>query len=66
MADLNRLVIVESPAKAKTIKGFLGSGWTVESSYGHVRDLPAGAKEIPPSKKERFSDPIGVDVDGGF
>mgnify|MGYP001822626004 FL=1 len=66
MADLNRLVIVESPAKAKTIKGFLGSGWTVESSYGHVRDLPAGAKEIPPSKKERFSDPIGVDVDSGF
>jgi DNA topoisomerase-1 len=62
----NRLVIVESPAKAKTIAGFLGRGWTVESSYGHVRDLPAGAKEIPPSKKERFSDPIGVDVDGGF
>ena len=66
MADLNRLVIVESPAKAKTIKGFLGSGWTVESSYGHVRDLPAGAKEIPASKKERFSDPVGVDVERGF
>ncbi len=67
MADSqNRLVIVESPAKAKTIAGFLGRGWTVESSYGHVRDLPAGAKEIPPSKKERFSNPIGVDVEGGF
>jgi len=62
----NRLVIVESPAKAKTIAGFLGRGWTVESSYGHVRDLPAGAKEIPASKKERFSNPIGVDVEGGF
>jgi DNA topoisomerase-1 len=62
----NRLVIVESPAKAKTIAGFLGRGWTVESSYGHVRDLPAGAKEIPASKKERFSSPIGVDVEGGF
>jgi DNA topoisomerase-1 len=62
----NRLVIVESPAKAKTIAGFLGRGWTVESSYGHVRDLPAGAKDIPPSKKARFSDPIGVDVTGGF
>ena len=62
----NRLVIVESPAKAKTIAGFLGRGWTVESSYGHVRDLPAGAKEIPPSKKERFSNPSGVDVDAGF
>ena len=67
MADSqNRLVIVESPAKAKTIAGFLGRGWTVESSYGHVRDLPAGAKEIPASKKERFSNPIGVDVEGGF
>ena len=66
MNDPHRLVIVESPAKAKTIAGFLGRGWTVESSYGHVRDLPAGAKEIPPSKKERFSDPIGVDVEGGF
>ena len=67
MADSrNRLVIVESPAKAKTIKSFLGSGWTVESSYGHVRDLPAGAKEIPASKKERFSNPIGVDVGSGF
>jgi DNA topoisomerase-1 len=61
-----RLVIVESPAKAKTIKGFLGRGWTVESSYGHVRDLPASAKDVPPSKKDRFSDPIGVDVEGGF
>ncbi len=67
MADSrNRLVIVESPAKAKTIKGFLGRGWTVESSYGHVRDLPAGAKELPASKKERFADPVGVDVAGGF
>ena len=67
MADpQNRLVIVESPAKAKTIAGFLGRGWTVESSYGHVRDLPAGAKEVPESKKARFSDPIGVDVAGGF
>ena len=67
MADSqNRLVIVESPAKAKTIAGFLGRGWTVESSYGHVRDLPAGAKEIPAAKKERFSNPIGVDVEGGF
>jgi DNA topoisomerase I len=62
----NRLVIVESPAKAKTIAGFLGRGWTVESSYGHVRDLPAGAKDIPESKKARFSDPIGVDVAAGF
>ena len=34
------LVIVESPAKAKTIENFLGKGYTVKSSYGHVRDLP--------------------------
>jgi DNA topoisomerase-1 len=65
-ASTNRLVIVESPAKAKTIAGFLGRGWTVESSYGHVRDLPTGAKDVPASKKERFSDPVGVDVQHGF
>jgi DNA topoisomerase-1 len=62
----NRLVIVESPAKAKTIAGILGRGWTVESSYGHVRDLPTGAKDVPAAKKARFSDPVGVDVAGGF
>jgi DNA topoisomerase-1 len=65
-ATPHRLVIVESPAKAKTIAGFLGRGWTVESSYGHVRDLPAGAKDVPAAKKARFSDPVGVDVAGGF
>jgi len=65
-ASPHRLVIVESPAKAKTIAGFLGQGWTVESSYGHVRDLPTGAKDVPAAKKARFSDPVGVDVEGGF
>ena len=40
------LVIVESPAKAKTIEGYLGKDYKVVSSYGHVRDLPKGDKAI--------------------
>ena len=40
-SDLRRLVIVESPAKAKTIAGYLGPGYTVEASIGHIRDLPS-------------------------
>ena len=45
------LVIVESPAKAKTIAGFLGSGYMVEPSVGHIRDLPSDADEIPAAFK---------------
>ena len=41
------LVIVESPAKAKTIAGYLGDGFVVESSIGHVRDLPMRASDVP-------------------
>ena len=45
------LVIVESPAKAKTISSILGDDYIVESSIGHIRDLPKGADEIPEQYK---------------
>jgi DNA topoisomerase-1 len=61
-----RLVIVESPAKAKTIAGFLGRGYVVESSFGHIRDLPSKKTEIPAAQRDRFGAPVGVDVEGGF
>ena len=61
-----RLVIVESPAKVKTIAGYLGKGYVVESSFGHIRDLPAKKTEVPAAKRDRFGAPVGVDVDGGF
>jgi DNA topoisomerase-1 len=61
-----RLVIVESPAKAKTIKGYLGPGYTVEASVGHIRDLPAGADEVPEKYKGTSMGRLGVDVDGDF
>ncbi len=60
------LVIVESPAKAKTIGRFLGSDYRVESSYGHVRDLPRNAKEIPSKHRSEKWARLGVNVEGGF
>ena len=44
---LRRLVIVESPTKARKIAGYLGSNYVVESSRGHIRDLPRGAADVP-------------------
>jgi DNA topoisomerase I len=60
------LVIVESPAKAKTISSFLGNGYMVESSVGHIRDLPSDASDIPASMKGESWARLGVDVDNGF
>ena len=60
------LVIVESPAKAKTIAGFLGGDFIVESSIGHIRDLPRSAADIPESHRGQAWAKLGVDVDHGF
>ncbi len=62
---MTRLVIVESPAKAKTIAGYLGEGYVVESSIGHIRDLPNRASEIPQEDRARFG-ALGVAVNDGF
>ncbi len=61
-----RLVIVESPAKARTIAGYLGRGFVVESSIGHIRDLPRSAADIPASHKKQAWARLGVDVENGF
>jgi DNA topoisomerase I len=60
-----RLVIVESPAKARTIAGYLGEGFVVESSVGHIRDLPERASDIPKEERKRFGT-LGVAIDEGF
>src|SRR5271170_1620549 len=60
------LVIVESPAKARTIGGLLGPEFVVESSVGHIRDLPRRADEIPSAYKGEGWARLGVDVDNGF
>jgi DNA topoisomerase-1 len=60
------LVIVESPAKAKTIASFLGDEFVVESSIGHIRDLPRNAADVPPSMKGEPWARLGVDVDNDF
>ena len=62
----NALVIVESPAKAKTISGYLGGGYVVESSIGHIRDLPSRAAEVPKSLKSEPWARLGIDVDNDF
>ena len=59
-------MIVESPAKARTISKFLGRDFTVEASIGHIRDLPQGAKEIPAEYSDQAWSRLGVNVDHDF
>ena len=61
-----KLVIVESPAKAKTIASYLGPDYLVESSIGHIRDLPNNASEIPAKLKGEAWARLGVNVDKDF
>jgi DNA topoisomerase I len=61
-----RLVIVESPTKANKIASFLGDGYVVQSSRGHIRDLPTGAAEVPAKFKGEKWARTGVNVDNGF
>ena len=63
---MSSLVIVESPAKAKTLARILGKGYKVAASYGHVRDLPQSAEEIPARLKKESWARLGVDVESGF
>ncbi|WP_293911130.1 type I DNA topoisomerase [Deinococcus sp.] len=62
----NTLIIVESPAKARTIAKFLGKGYTVESSIGHIRDLPRSAAEIPEKYKGLAWARLGLNIDEDF
>ena len=61
-----KLVIVESPSKARTIAGYLGQGYVVESSVGHIRDMPDSAAEIPAKYKGEPWARLGVNVDDNF
>lgn len=61
-----KLVIVESPTKARTIKKFLGPDYQVESCMGHIRDLPQSAKDIPEKYKKEEWSRLGVNVEKGF
>ena len=61
-----KLVIVESPVKAKTISRFLGKDYMVESCMGHIRDLPSSPKELPEKFKKKPWAQFGVDVENNF
>ncbi len=61
-----RLVIVESPAKARTIAGYLGKDYVVESSIGHIRDMPGSAADIPDKLRKEPWARLGVNIDADF
>ena len=61
-----KLVVVESPTKARTIAGYLGDGFIVESSIGHARDLPRNAADVPKAHKKKKWARLGVNVDNDF
>ncbi len=63
---MTSLVIVESPNKVRSIAGYLGDGYVVDSSIGHVRDLPQGADQVPEKYKGQAWARLGVDIDNGF
>ena len=63
---IRRLVIVESPTKARKIAGYLGSNYIVESSRGHIRDLPRAAADVPAKYKTEPWARLGVNVDADF
>lgn len=63
---MSKLVIVESPTKARTISSYLPDGYEVKASMGHVRDLPASAREIPAAVKNEEWSRLGVNVDAEF
>jgi DNA topoisomerase-1 len=64
--ERRRLVVVESPTKAKTIRGYLPAGYQVAASMGHVRDLPESASDIPADVKGKDWARLGVDVEHDF
>ena len=65
-AELKKLVIVESPAKARKIGDYLGDGFIVEASVGHIRDLPQRAADIPKDVKKLAWSKEGVDIENDF
>ncbi|MBI4136506.1 DNA topoisomerase I, partial [Candidatus Roizmanbacteria bacterium] len=60
------VIIVESPTKARTLSRFLGSGYAIEASMGHIRDLPQSAKDLPEEVKKKPWGHLGVNVDSDF
>ena len=63
---MKRLVVVESPTKARTIRNFLPPEYQVEASMGHIRDLPASASEIPEGLRDKPWARLGVNITDGF